>query len=557
MRNRSPHRAMEPLVNGPILSTLYTSVKDKVYARPPTITLLVTHYKTPNYLRKCLESLFSQECSIPVKVILVDDASEMKEVDEILTEWEAKEPIRLRILRNTTRQNKGRNLFLCLDSETFHPESVIGIVDGDDWLAHPKALQRVVDEYVRTGCWVTYGSYTCSDGVTGPCTVPLTAAHLASEAKGRGFREAPWIFSHLFTAKAFLWTRVDRQVLNFQGVVEDGGAPDQIFNIPIAEMASSSHISQIPDVLYIYNNTSPLNEFVVRPQMQLEYDQKNRNRPAVPAIQRPLLDFLVTLPCRGRFPLLQATIQRFEEETDPTITSSLCLVEHSEEPSYKEYALEKGIGWLFVPLTSTSVSPLSQFNRGLCFDLGFLYGVPASYYVCHDNDLLVPEQFWSKLKTNLNRKPYQVLQTYSDRFVWQTNPQVSQRLIDDPSWFKNGFTVETDCSQNGVGAKGGSLTISREAYLAVGGHDPHLFYGYAAEDAFFWAKVQLLYEIGYGDAPRIPLTHLWHPNAANLNPQKHQMDLLFYMFQAVPESHRRRYLELKAIEFQTLSTRVR
>ncbi len=149
---------MENLVNTADLSVLYKPPQDKVFAAPPAVHVFVTHYKTPIYLQKCLDSLFSQKCSIPMKVFLVDDASDMREVDQILSDWEAKEPVRLRVKRNTERQNKGRNLFACLDMETYHPESIICVVDGDDWLAHPNALQRVVDEYTKTGCWMTYGS---------------------------------------------------------------------------------------------------------------------------------------------------------------------------------------------------------------------------------------------------------------------------------------------------------------------------------------------------------------------------------------------------------------
>lgn len=543
---------MESLVDTKSLDLLYSKPKDQVFSAPPTIHILCTHYKTPQYLSKCLESLFSQTCSIPFEVHLVDDKSDMSEVDALLEEWKCREPKRLHVYRNTERKNKGRNLFFLLDNGIFQNEDVLGIVDGDDWLATPLALERVIEEYKRSGCWMTYGSYMCSDEKTGNCTTPLSAIHLACEARGRGFREAPWIFSHFFTAKAFLWKAVPRDLLNFDGTIEDGGAPDQIFNIPIAEMASSAHISNIPDILYIYNNQSSLNEFVVRPQQQLEYDQKNRQRPAAKSIQRPALDFLMILPCRGRYPLLNATLQRLKEESNPR--AQILLVEHSEAPAYKDYALEQGIGWIYVPMSPLQTSPFGQFNRGLCFDLGVLYGPQADFYICHDNDLLVPKDFWQKLRQNLDRSKAQVLQTYSDRFVWQTTQESSQRLLDEPSWFHTGFTLDEHCTQNQPGAKGGSLTISREAYFAVGGHDPHMFFGYAAEDAFFWSKLELLFPIGFGEDPRLPLVHLWHPCAASQNPFKHHMDVLFHMFNSLSPQQKLAYIVLKSNQFQSVAT---
>lgn len=544
--------SIESLVDTNILHALYNSPQDKLYASPPTFHILVTHYKTPQYLERCLESLFSQTCSIPYQVHLIDDASDMQSVNDILDSWKTKEPLRLHVHRNTVRQNKGRNLFHCLHSGTYHHEDVIGIVDGDDWLAHSGVLERVLQEYKEKGCWVTYGSYSCSDGQTGNCTHPLSELHLNSEKRGRGFREAPWVFSHFFTAKAFLWKQVPNQILHFDGQEEEGGAPyDQLFNIPIAEMASSKHIVHIADILYIYNNQSSLNEHLLRPKHQSGYDAKNREREAFKAISNADLDFSVIMPCRGRFPLLHATIRRLKEESSSSIVSQIVLVEHSETPMYKEYALEQGVAWIYVPFVGKETSPLGQFNRGLCFDIGFLHGPKAKHYICHDNDLLVPVDFWKKLKDNFQRTQTQVLQTYSDRFVWQTSQEISQRLLDTPSWFQNGFDVDTHCTRNSPGAKGGSLTISHEAYLALGGHDPHLFFGYAAEDAFFWSKVEQLYSIGFAENPRIPLVHLWHPNAANLNPFKQQMDIFFHMFNSLTKEQKLLYIYHKAKHFQT------
>ena len=542
---------MQDLVNPAILTTLYTSVHDQLFAAPPTFHIFVTHYQTPHFLQICLTSLFSQKTSTPFRVWVVDDASNQDAVHKLLDAWSQKEPARLTVLKQTERKGKGQNLLTLLERCTPSPEDIIGIVDGDDWLDNSDALERVVHEYRTTDCWVTYGSYRCSSDTLGSCTAPLSASHILGEANGRGFRDAPWVFSHFFTAKAFLWRSLPKDLMVFDGQVEPFAPADQVFNLALAEMASTKHIRQISDILYVYNNENPLNDCRVRPTLQESYDSKNRKRPPFAPLQRPLLDFLVMLPCRGRAPLLHATLRRLkEEESISSFSTQIVLVEHSETPAYKSYAKEQGLAWIYIPFTSDPMTPLGQFNRGLCFDIGFLYGQKASFYVCHDNDLLVPLNFWSKLKYNLARGPYAALQTYSDRFVWQTSEEVSQRLLETPEWFQTEFDVETHCTQNGPGAKGGSLTLSRDMYLAVGGHDPHLFFGYAAEDAFFWAKLELLVTLGYADEPRIPLVHLWHPNAANLNPLKHEMDKLYHVFRAIPESYRRDYLARKAADFQ-------
>ena len=110
-----------------------------------------------------------------------------------------------------------------------------------------------------------------------------------------------------------------------------------------------------------------------------------------------ILDFLVLIPCRGRRNLLEATLKRFNEE-NTNVNTAIFLIEHSESPEYKDLAKEHGIGWFYIPLLEDKKIPQGQFNRALCFDIGFLYGYPAKYVLCHDNDLLIPVDFWKKLK---------------------------------------------------------------------------------------------------------------------------------------------------------------
>lgn len=264
-----------------------------------------------------------------------------------------------------------------------------------------------------------------------------------------------------------------------------------------------------------------------------------------------ILDFLVLIPCRGRRNLLEATLKRFNEE-NTNVNTAIFLIEHSESPEYKDLAKEHGIGWFYIPLLEDKKIPQGQFNRALCFDIGFLYGYPAKYVLCHDNDLLIPVDFWKKLKENIDREGSDVLQTYSDKFVWQTSADISKRLIEEPDWFKNGFSVEQHCTKNAAGAKGGSLVLSREAYLRVGGHDPHFFYGYGPEDTFLWRKLQLFYKIGYGENPRIPLTHLWHPNAAELNPFFLNMRAAFNVLLKFSDNHLSDYTQCKSQHFTNI-----
>ena len=544
---------MDSLVNDSILDTLYNIIRkpdQRLFERAPKIHLFITHYNTIQYLQKCLNSIFQQICTIPFQAVLVDDASPDAYITEFLDEWQNKEPTRLLIVRNKERVGKGANLFRCLDAARCDPEDIICVLDGDDWLASTYSLQTVVERYQNTNCWVTYGSYLQSNGDTGFCTVPLTEHHYTSEKRGRGFRECGWVFSHLFTARAFLWNKLPKDLNIFNGK-QTMFTADQVFNIPLSEMAGSSRIQYIDQALMIYNNENPMNDYKVDYNEQISIDNQNRQRPAFKALDsKEPYDISIVIPCKGRKPLLETTIKVLKHEIAKTdLRIVITLVEHTDEIEFKEYAFTEGLGWIHIPLSGGVGSPLGQFNRGLCFDIGHLYGPPCKYYMMHDSDLLVPDNFFNKVQIYFNRGAV-ALQPYSDRFVWQTNQEFSEKLQADLSIFYNGIAEHDVCTQNSPGAKGGSFILKSDLFVNVGGYDPQIFWGYAPEDQLFWLKVESLTSIKYADNPRMPLIHLWHPNAATKNPLLAEMDMLILYIKQQNTSEIKPYIQSKSLQYK-------
>ena len=45
--------------------------------------------------------------------------------------------------------------------------------------------------------------------------------------------------------------------------------------------------------------------------------------------------------------------------------------------------------------------------------------------------------------------------------------------------------------------------LKKELFEEVGGFDPEIFWGYAAEDQFFWEKINTISEVSYADNPII------------------------------------------------------
>jgi hypothetical protein len=121
-------------------------------------------------------------------------------------------------------------------------DRIVAWLDGDDWLAHDRALERVVAEH-EAGAWVTWGSYMHVDGVRGPAAQP-TLDH--------AYRKSPWIYSHLKTFRAGLLQRVQDDDLKLDGEWVSL-AVDVAFMLPILEQAGRTRARFIENVLVVYN----------------------------------------------------------------------------------------------------------------------------------------------------------------------------------------------------------------------------------------------------------------------------------------------------------------
>ena len=234
----------------------------------------------------------------------------------------------------------------------------------------------------------------------------------------------------------------------------------------------------------------------------------------------------IIIPCFKRKENLIPVLQRFQTIDLPKegYRPQILLVEHSPMPELQSVAEDFNCEyiWLFLDPRIPTM-PLGQFNKALCYDKAFLYGSPANWYLFHDNDVLVPKQFWSLLDENVERADTQFLQPYTHRCLLNLKQVVAEMvrenlsLIDEP-------LDESMYAPLQPGAPGGSLYLTRQRYLEAGGHDPQFCWGYGPEDALFYHKLELLEPIAFADTPPIEMIHLWHPPAAGSNPFRHEMD---------------------------------
>lgn len=178
---------------------------------------------------------------------------------------------KIKLIDNNERKGALRNLY-----ETIHQcpaDVVIVTLDGDDEFAGPHVLQRIAQEYADPKVWLTYGQYKAHPGgALGMCR-PFPSDVLLR----RSFRSYQWLSSHPRTFKAWLFQRIKKEDLIYEGKFFPV-TWDLAMMFPMLEMASKGHIRCIQDVLYIYNIQNPLNDFRHSGNLQMMLDQYIRKK---------------------------------------------------------------------------------------------------------------------------------------------------------------------------------------------------------------------------------------------------------------------------------------
>lgn len=132
------------------------------------------------------------------------------------------------------------------------PNSIILIVDGDDWLAHEQVFETINHIYQDENIWLTYGQFWYlkknKKGFCKPIPKDIVVRN--------GIREISWRTSHLRTFYAGLFQQIKLEDLLYKGKFFPKCA-DVVTMFAMIEMAGT-HIKFITNILYIYNDDNPL-----------------------------------------------------------------------------------------------------------------------------------------------------------------------------------------------------------------------------------------------------------------------------------------------------------
>ena len=140
------------------------------------------------------------------------------------------------------------------------------------------------------------------------------------------------------------------------------------------------------------------------------------------------------------------------------------------------------------------------YNRSWALNEGVRLAT-GDLVVLHDGDMLVPAQYAAEIMHQF-RSGHDVINL--KRFICYLDEVSTSRVFRDQALtgpLRSEHVVSNLCA-------GGSVSVSRDAYWALGGMDED-FVGWGGEDTEFWDRCQ---NLRVANHTYMPIVHLWHPS---------------------------------------------
>ena len=247
-----------------LLFFFFLSLSLHAIEKNSSFVVVIPSYNNQEWYKRNLDSVFSQSFQ-HFRVIYIDDASPDgtgRYVREYLERHGLQD--RVTLIQNEKRVGALANIYRAVWSCS--PHEIVVNLDGDDWFAHRDVLAQLNKVYKDSSVWLTYGQFiyypSYLHGIG--CEIPQDVIeHNAFRTFTRGT-------TALRTFYAGLFHHIKREDLQNEGAFFQTGY-DLAIMLPMLEMAGS-HSRFIPEVSYVYNFNTPINDHKVHFEEQAKVD---------------------------------------------------------------------------------------------------------------------------------------------------------------------------------------------------------------------------------------------------------------------------------------------
>jgi glycosyltransferase involved in cell wall biosynthesis len=210
--------------------------------------ILTTTYNCENYVERSLLSIMGQNFK-DFTCYITDDMS-TDNTTNLIKKTIFGDP-RFILIENKTKLFQTGNYDQVIRFLNIPDDEICVEVDGDDWLPNSNVLNSINEVYQDPDVWITSGSFKYHDGRPGFANPPTNFINI---------RNQTFTLSHMRTWKSWLWKKIKEEDLKDENGNYWDIAGDLSFMFPMVEMSGEKHFKFIPDVLYVYNESNPMNE---------------------------------------------------------------------------------------------------------------------------------------------------------------------------------------------------------------------------------------------------------------------------------------------------------
>ena len=230
-------------------------------------SIVVPAYNCKSWVKTNIESIINQKYD-NYQLIYIDDASTDGTHEEVSAHLKNSNII-YKNFRNSFNKGKAYNLYNYINS--LREDTIVVIVDGDDWLASEGVL-NLLDSYYNDDTWMTCGSYITTD------TKEVVQPRLTDNYWDGNIRLKSWQFSHLGTFRKSLFSKIKRKAFldSFGNYLLT--TSDQAMMWPMVEMSGPEHLKPLEETLYVYNRSNPLSDDRAHRRDQLQTEDSIRSR---------------------------------------------------------------------------------------------------------------------------------------------------------------------------------------------------------------------------------------------------------------------------------------
>jgi FkbM family methyltransferase len=255
------------------------------------IVIITPFYNCADYITRCITSVATQDYD-NYHQVLIDDASTDNTLEVVMTTLtDLPENIRNKFTVISNKENLGavRNQIQNIRS-LIADDVIVMLLDGDDSLINDNTVLSYYNTIYDGSTEFTYGS--CWSMVDNIPLISQPYPDAVKQTKSYRQHHFNWIlpYTHLRTFKKHLLDKIDDSAFkDTDSNWYKAGGDGSVF-YALIEAADPDKVKCLQDIVYNYNDASPLNDYKVNG------DEQNKNAREIVNMNQPKKKILIAIP---------------------------------------------------------------------------------------------------------------------------------------------------------------------------------------------------------------------------------------------------------------------